>query len=565
VRVAGLRPQANAFRTVLDLSGLWEFRLDPGDEGRAAGWAEGIPGSRPIAVPGSWNEQLPGARDELGLAWYETSFELPRCWPARTLVRFGSANYQAEVFLNGQLLGEHEGGHLPFSFELGPALEPGRNRLVVRVDRRLLPDRVPPGGIPSSSESGWERDSYPQTNYDFFPYGGLHRAVRLCGLPEGAIERIAVSTALDGGDAIVSAEIEHGEGELRLRLGELVSDGEEMRVAGARLWSPADPHLEPLVAELERGGEIVDRYLLPIGLRTVAVDGDWLLLNGEPVRLRGFGRHEDFPVTGRGVPTAVAVSDLGLLRWTGANSFRTAHYPQAEVALDLADRLGLLVVAESPAVGLFFHEPGLERRREVALRLVEELIERDRNRPSVIAWSVANEPASDQPGAARALGELLERARALDPSRPATFASNTPDDPALEHCDLIALNRYYGWYRLPGRIEEAAERLAADLDSVHELHRKPILITELGADAIPGTHAEPPEMWSEEYQAELIERLLDVAEERPFVCGTHVWTLCDFKTGQATHRPSGLNFKGVFTRDRRPKLAARKLRERWSS
>jgi len=187
------------------------------------------------------------------------------------------------------------------------------------------------------------------------------------------------------------------------------------------------------------------------------------------------------------------------------------------------------------------------------------------DRPSVIAWSVANEPASAQPGAGQALRELLERARALDPSRPATFTSNTPDDPVLEHCDVIALNRYFGWYELPGRIEEAASRLAADLDAIHERHRKPILLTEMGADAIPGTHADPAEMWSEEYQAALLDELLRVAEERPFVCGAHVWTLCDFKTGQAEHRPAGLNFKGVFTRDRHPKLAAWHLRERWKS
>ncbi len=565
MHVGVLRPQTNTFRMVLDLSGLWEFRLDPDDTGKAEGWTDGIPDGRLIAVPGSWNEQLAGARDALGPAWYETSFELPRAWPARTFVRFGSADYLAEVFLNGERLGEHEGGQLPFAFDLGLNLRPGLNRLVVRVDRRLLPDRVPPGGLPPSPETGWERDFNPQTSFDFFPYAGLQRAVQICGVPEGGLDRIAVATALAGRGALVSASVEHGGDALRLRLGDVVSDGEELRLTDARLWSPADPHLEPLVVELERAGEIVDRYLLPIGLRSVEVEGDRLLLNGRPLRLRGFGRHEDFPVSGRGVPSAVTVSDLELLRWTGANSFRTAHYPHAEEALDLADRYGLLVVAETPAVGLFFHEPGLERRQEIALRLLEELIERDRNRPSVIAWSVANEPASAQPGAGQALRELLERARALDPSRPATFASNTPDDPVLEHCDVIALNRYFGWYELPGRIEEAASRLAADLDAIHERHRKPILLTEMGADAIPGTHADPAEMWSEEYQAALLDELLRVAEERPFVCGAHVWTLCDFKTGQAEHRPAGLNFKGVFTRDRRPKLAAWHLRERWKS
>jgi beta-glucuronidase len=153
--------------------------------------------------------------------------------------------------------------------------------------------------------------------------------------------------------------------------------------------------------------------------------------------------------------------------------------------------------------------------------------------------------------------------RVLDPSRPVTYASHATDDPGLHAVDFLSLNRYPGWYALPGEIEAGVVGLAEDLDALHERHRKPIVLTEFGADALPGAHADPPAMWSEEYQAALIGRVLDVLDERPFVAGAHVWVFADFATAQAEHRPHATNFKGVFTRDRRPKLAAHALKKRW--
>jgi beta-glucuronidase len=268
-------------------------------------------------------------------------------------------------------------------------------------------------------------------------------------------------------------------------------------------------------------------------------------------------------VLGRGASTAVAARDLQLMRDVGANSFRTGHYPHDEDTLDLADRLGILVVSETPSVALFFAEEGLERRQELALGYVDELVARDRNRASVIAWSVANEPHSHDAAAGALLGELCARAKELDPTRPVTYASHTFEDPGLGGVDFVSLNRYPAWYVFPGDIEAGIEPFAAELDAVHARYGKPILLSEFGADAMPGAHADPPAMWSEEYQAALIERVLDVADARPFVAGTHVWVFADFATAQAEHRPHGLNFKGVFTRDRRPKLAAHRLKARW--
>jgi beta-glucuronidase len=337
-----------------------------------------------------------------------------------------------------------------------------------------------------------------------------------------------------------------------------------LHVPCAELWAPESPNLYELTVELVHGGSVRDRYTLPVGIRTVSVEDDLLLLNGEPISLRGFGRHEDFPVTGRGLAPAVVVKDYALMRWVGANSFRTSHYPYSEEAMELADRLGFLVIDETQAVGLFFGEEGLERRLTLCRRYTRELISRDKNRPSVILWSLANEPHSKRPAAKPFLRELYDLAKSLDPTRPVTVVSMLgADEEAFEFCDVVCLNRYLGWYTEPGRLDDGRAKLSAELDDIHERYPKPLLLTEFGADAVPGCHAQPPEMFSEEYQAEMIEGYIKVLEDKPYVAGQHVWNMCDFKTGQGTHRVGGMNLKGVFTRDRRPKLAAHRLRELW--
>jgi beta-glucuronidase len=329
-------------------------------------------------------------------------------------------------------------------------------------------------------------------------------------------------------------------------------------------WSPAAPNLYDLTVELKQGGEVVDSYSLRIGFRTIRVEGDQLLLNGEPVYLKGFGRHEDFPVVGRGYLPALIVKDYSLMQWMGANSFRTTHYPYSEQMLDLADELGFLVIDEMPAVGLFFLENGLEKRSTLCRQYLQEMIDRDKNHPSVILWSLANEPHSKPPHARPFFEQLYRDAKTLDPTRPVTLVSFLGEaEDAFEFCDLVCLNRYYGWYYLGGNLELATTLLSAELDSLHEKFQKPILLTEFGADALPGQHAQPPEMFSEEYQAEMLVRQIEMLHQKPYVIGEHIWNLCDFKTSQGITRMGGLNYKGIFTRDRRPKLAAHRVRELW--
>ena len=611
-----LYPQTNPFRQRQDLSGYWDFRIDEQGLGESDGWLRGFSG-RPIAVPASWNDQFTDLRDYLGFAWHQTRFDLPRGWEGQSIrLRFGSVNYLADVWLNGAFLGSHEGGHLPFEFEVTSLLRAEDNLLVVRVDGSLARDRVPPGLVTDPADSH-QIGNLPATTYDFFPYCGIHRPVVLYTMPHEGIEDLTVVTEIGRGApsrspdgrvrargrrseiggrkyasaafASPEASVEFASPDAKTRRSEIENQrsmrvslsghgvglaGEaemagteaevELSVPDAALWSPDAPNLYDLTVELLDDGEIYDRYTLPIGIRSIEVDGDKLLLNGQPIVLRGFGRHEDFPVTGRGEVPAVIIKDFALLDWIGANSFRTSHYPYSEEMLALADRLGFLVISETAAVGLFFQEDGLERRLQLCRQYTRALIERDKNHPSVIAWSLANEPRSLRPAAVPFFRTLYDLARSLDDTRPVTIVSDLfTDEASFEFFDLVCLNIYRGWYQESGQLEAGFEQFGRILDETHAAFGKPILVTEFGADAIPGHHALPPEMFSEEYQADFLQGYIEVMDARPFVVGQHVWNLCDFKTAQGVKRPMALNFKGVFTRDRRPKLAAHRLRELW--
>jgi beta-glucuronidase len=552
-----LRPQRNAHRDAIDLSGVWDARLADGR-------------SLLLAVPASWNEQHSALRHHQDRVTYERSAWVPTEWRGREIVaRLDAAAYRARLWCNGELIGASEVGFLPAEFDITTAVKFGAvNGLAVEIDAQLKGDTVPQGGIGGFGPLGRQNPDVP---FDFYPFGGLHRPVWLSARPPGGLSSLRIETGLDGTIHVCAAAVDAGR--VRLMVGGQYSEAEvrhgladfELRIDDARLWSPDDPYLYHATVQLVTGERTVDEYAIDFGLRSVSVDGDALLLNGRPIFLRGFGRHEDFPLIGRGELPAQQIRDFDLMRWTGANSFRTSHYPYSETMLDLADRLGFLVIDETAAVSLHIQDhPGVL----AALRdQIGRLVERDFNHPSVIMWSVANEPVLRGDPAARAFfADIVAHVRSLDATRPVTFAAvmGTPaDDEVFDLFDVIALNRYWGWYVLGGEIERAMQALDAELDMLHDRFRKPMMLSEFGADAVAGIHTEPAEVWSEEYQAELIERTCDVAESKPYCVGTHVWNFADFATGQAFYRVVG-NRKGVFTRTREPKLAAHRLRVRWT-
>jgi len=595
-----LYPQQNDKRNILDLSGIWNFQIDPEEAGEANGWFNGLITSRPIAVPSSWNDLYDDIRDYMGVAWYVTETYVPASWEnERVMVRVGSANYAAKVWINGTLVGSHEGGHLPFEFDVSDQIAwDAPNIVAIQVENHLKPNRVPAGNIQGGI--GGMMRMFPSTTFDFFPYSGLHRAVQLYTVPQSYIADVTVTTDIvvqnDNKVGVVTVDVVGNSttGSIHL-VGEGVDETTALTLSGGkgqvhmevpspRLWGPEDPYLYKLTVTLNSSdGAVSDRYSLNVGIRTVSVEGGIIYLNGEPIFLKGFGKHEDFAVTGRGSFPPLVVKDYALLKWIGANSYRTAHYPYSEEHMMMADREGILIIDEIPNVSLQFSggDEAVAERLRVCKQQMSDLIARDKNHPSVIMWSIANEPMPPDflkrfmagggdpeptdPNTTAFFQELYDLCREQDPTRLVTLVG-VMGGPVewLASSDVVCLNRYYGWYMQGGQLDEGQKMLAMELDALYEQLGKPMMVTEFGTDTLAGTHSHPPAMWSEEYQVEFIRRYLDVAAERPFMAGMHIWAFADFKTAQAVMRTESMNHKGVFTRDRQPKMAAHFLHERWN-
>ena len=339
-------------------------------------------------------------------------------------------------------------------------------------------------------------------------------------------------------------------------------------VPHAQVWEPGHPYLYR--ARVCYGEDV---YEQPFGIRTVEVRGTQFLLNGKPLYFKGFGKHEDSYFRGRGMDECLNVKDVSLIRWLNANSFRTSHYPYAEEMYDLCDREGILIIDEVPAVGI--NCGGVQNPYEVmSIRahhrdVIRDMIARDKNHPSVVMWSLANEPDTEHfPQAAYDyFYPLYELAHACDPQdRPVTLVccqNNYLRDIITRAMDVCCLNRYYGWYNLSGDLDAACDALNTELD-FWETVGKPVMFTEYGADTYPGIHNINGEMFSEEYQAEFFRRTNDEFDKRSFFIGEQIWNFADFSTVQGPMRVDG-NRKGILTRDRRPKLAAHYFRQRWGN
>jgi beta-glucuronidase len=588
-----LRPQDGATRERKRLDGLWRFALDPADAGRVEGWWRGpLPGDLEMPVPASYDDVLadPVVRAHVGDVWYQTTVFVPRGWAdQRVVLRFDAATHAAVVWVDDVEVAAHEGGFTPFEADVTAHVRPGAAvRVTVVVDNRLSFRTLPPG-IVEETPAGRRQTAF----HDFTNYAGLHRPVWLYCTPPSHVEDVTVVTGLDGTTGTVGyTVVPGGPGPAGVRVvlcdaeGAEVARGEgaagTLRVDGVRPWRPGEGYLYDLRVQLTGDGGLVDEYVLPVGVRTVEVRGAEFLVNGEPFRFRGFGRHEDLPVRGRGHDDAWMVHDFALMDWVGANSFRTSHYPYAEEVLEYADRHGIVVIDEVAAVGQNFGLlAGLLRRdfpptfspeglddasREAHARAVRELVARDRNHPSVVLWSIANEPESDTEAAVAYFRPLFDLTRELDPTRPVgtvnmMFAPHGRDRlQALG--DVVMLNRYYGWYAFPGDLAGAEAAWQEELEA-WAAEGRPVLVTEYGADTVAGLHsADPQQLWTEEYQVAYLEMNHRVFDRVPGVVGEHVWNFADFATPPSPGRVEG-NRKGVFTRDRRPKAAAFALRRRW--
>ncbi|MFP5334689.1 MAG: beta-glucuronidase [Actinomycetes bacterium] len=587
-----LRPTDTATRERKSLNGIWAFRLDAEGAGRRHGWWQApLAEAREIPVPASYNDVLvdAGARDHIGDAWYETTARVPRGWAGqRVVLRLDAATHRAVVWVNGVQVAEHEGGYTPFEADVTEIVTPGEEmRVTAVVDNTLTWQSIPPGVV-EQTPAGRQQVYW----HDFFNFAGLHRSVWLYSTPRAHVSDVTVVTGRDGSTGTVEYRVEStGADGLAVRAVLRDAEGVEvacaegasgvLTVADARLWQPGEGYLYDLVVELVDGDDLVDSYTLAVGIRTVEVDGTRFLINGEPFYFKGFGKHEDTPVRGKGHDDVHLVHDGELLRWIGANSFRTSHYPYAEEVLDHADRHGIVVIDETAAVGLnmglgggifggqgyvtFSAETANSATRETHAQAIRELVARDKNHPSVVLWSIANEPESDTPQAREYFEPLFELTRRLDPTRPVGFV-NVMLAPhgtcqVSELADVLMLNRYYGWYVHSGDLASAEVAWQAELEA-WATEGKPIIITEYGADTLTGLHALEPQPWSEEYQVAYLDMNHRVFDRVDAVVGEHVWNFADFATKSGVMRVDG-NKKGVFTRDRRPKSAAFALRRRW--
>ena len=510
-----LYPKTTLTRRRISLDGMWKFCLDEKAVGEKEGWMDGIPGEEMIPVPASFQDFYTekDIREYTGDFWYETDFFVPGEWEGREiLLRFGAATHRASVYVNGILITEHEGGFLPFSAKVTTVVRyDSYNKVVVKVNNELNCTNLPCGETITLPNG--KKMSKPY--FDFFNYAGLQRSVYLLAMPGESIVDFDLDYAIHGKNAEVSYQIRtNGEHAVQLALfdakGHCVAqkDGKEgvLYVENARLWQVRNAYLYRLRIRIMDGEELIDEYEQEIGIRTVKVEGTDILINGEPVYLKGFGKHEDSDIVGRGFSIGIMKRDFELMKWIGANSFRTSHYPYSEEIYQMADREGFLIIDEVPAVGMFqslmnFMEASTGKQTaffekettpvllKAHLRAIEEMIARDKNHPSVVAWSLLNEPETTNEAAVPYFKEVFDLANKLDmQKRPRTFAlimNSLPDTcKCYQFSDIIALNRYYGWYMKGGyEICVAEELFRKEMDAWKEKKlNKPFIFTEYGAD-----------------------------------------------------------------------------------
>ena len=573
-------PQTNAARSVRDLSGVWDFRFNANDP-----W-------QPIAVPASYNDQSPDPefRRHYGMAYYRTRFTVPE--GARRVLRFDAVTHNAAVRLNGEEIATHRGGFLPFEADITALAQPGETvTLEVEVDNRIGHSTLPVGneggtaffgsdnaGIPAV-EAGKARQQMQGVNlpnFDFFNYAGITRPVHLYTTPAAYIADIALAPAMDGtldykintiGDGLASIEILNDEGKV-------VADGKGERgtlhVEDPHLWQPR-PGTPYLYTALVKFGQ--DEYRQQFGFRSVEVRGHQFLINGEPFYFKGPCKHEDSAFRGRGYDACVTVADLKLYQWLNANCLRMSHYPYAEEVYDLCDRLGIVVIDETPAVGIGAGA-ACDPYKTFPLKAYHSavlcaMIDRDKNHPCVVLWSLGNEPDTEHfPQSAYDYWRpLYEQAHAQDPQdRPVTMVCCQNDytrDITTRTMDVVCINRYYGWYNLSGDLENAAYAFQQELDFWAGID-KPLVLSEYGADTVAGLHGTAPEMFTEEFQVKYYKTINACLDSRPFVVGEWPWNFADFSTQQGPMRVGSCNRKGLFTRERTPKLAAHYFKDRWA-
>ncbi|EGT57606.1 hypothetical protein CAEBREN_12535 [Caenorhabditis brenneri] len=586
-------------RTFDSLDGLWTFVKEPhnsDDIGIKNQWntldLEKFHNATVMPVPCAYNDIGTSAelRDHIGWVWYEKKEFVPlRDSNMNHVLRFGSVNYFAVVYVNSEKVTSHTGGHLPFEVDVSSKIKYGaENKITVAVNNTLSWSTIPQGDfnyqkLNPRNISGRILSRLPDGavknvgNFDFFNYAGILRSVQLVKIPSIHIQNINIvaehtgsfvfetaATNLDG----VKVEVKMFDADQNLVYSTNQTKGEG-KLDNAKLWWPrgmGDANLYTLEVSLISDGNLVDIYRETFGFRTVSLSDSQMFINTKPFYCLGFGMHEDFELIGRGFNQAVMTKDLNLLEWMGGNCYRTTHYPYSEERMFENDRRGIAVIVETPAVGL----KGFSKaNNNLHVKMLTDMIDRDKNHPSVIAWSLANEPVTSKKESRAYFKTLVDTAHGIDRTRPVTTVygpTNFDNDETADLMDFICVNRYYGWYIDMGYIPWINQSVYWDISLWRETFHKPIMVTEYGADSIPGLNQEPAVDFSEQYQNEVIQEThhaFDALIKDHTITGEMIWNFADFMTGMTTTRAVG-NHKGVFTRSRQAKIAAYTLRNRYN-
>lgn len=592
-----LYPFESETRIVVDLSGIWKFKLDEKNQGRTFGWEKGLENFTTIPVPSSFSDLFTNKdiREYCGDIWYEKDFFLSNEWKDKEVnIRFFSATHKATVWVNGIEVGTHVGGYTPFIINLNNCGKFGeKNKLVVVVNNELSSSTIPLGST-KVLQNG-KKINIP--SFDFFNYSGLQRPVKMLVLPKESIQDIDVLTNIDGTTGIVNYEIKTNgfnnvlvhvcdEKENVVTQKQLGKSG-SFSIENANFWGPGKGYLYTLcVTIVDSNNNLIDKYCLPFGIRTVEVKNQVFYINNKPFYFKGFGKHEDSELNGHGYNPVMIKRDFELIKWVGANSFRTSHYPYSEEIMQMADKEGIVVIDEVAAVGMFdvssVFDPGSSttkkdffanesvhtETKQVHMNAVSELIQRDKNHPCVVMWSLFNEPDTTKEYSLPYFESIFVHARKIDKQKlPKTFVSIQLSGPDVCKCyqlvDVICLNRYYGWYFTFGpQLQDGILGLTQELKK-WETKGKPVVFTEFGCDTISGLHKLPSVMWSEEYYIEYMSAYFKVFDNFKCVRGEQLWNFADFQTVEGIMRADG-NKKGIFTRNRQPKMVAHYIRNRWT-
>jgi beta-galactosidase/beta-glucuronidase len=567
------------------LDGSWLRRADPRDRGIRNGFprSRSTGGWKQITVPDAANAADMSARSYLGgVYWYRKDFESPGGAATNWVLRFESVNFRATVWLNGRRLGRHTGGYLPFELE-AKGVRRGTNRLVVRVDSRRTEQAIPPLGVRSGGKyvGGWWnyagilREVYLR-RVDTFDFVNVVARPRLdCPDCDARVYLRAVVANMEGVPA--RAEVSATVGGQRIRFTPATIQARGFRlfrgstaISSPRLWSPEDPHLYDVELTVSLDGQVVQHYTLKTGIRSIVRDEQGrMLLNGRHLKLRGASLHEEDATRGAALLPDDIRANFALLRDLGANMTRS-HYPMHPLALELADRYGIVVWSEVPVYQMrdqLFRSAAVRHR---AVQAVRDMVNRDRSHPSVIVWSLGNENTS-KPGQGfnRYVGEATRLVRRLDSTRLVGLAfpgyPTVGKVPLYTRIDALGINDYFGWYGGPQGSISDRSALSPYLERLHDDYpRQAIFITEFGAEA--NRSGSPTEKGTFQFQSDFLSFHLGVFGQKDYLNGALVWILRDFRVkpgydgGNPQPRPP-YNTKGLVdeTGARKPSFEAVKL------